>query len=87
MSKSHALPAIQFASADQQEQTATFGMWVFLTTELLMFGVLFTAYAVNRFRYPGVFAEASNDLEAGVGAINTAVLIGSSFMMALAVSR
>ena len=61
-------------------------MWVFLMTELLMFGALFTAYAVNRFRYPGVFAEASHDLEAGVGAINTAVLIGSSFMMALAVS-
>ena len=86
MSKSGTALAAQFASLEQQQETATFGMWVFLATELLLFGALFTAYAVNRFRYPGVFAEASRDLEAGAGAINTAVLIGSSFMMALAVN-
>ena len=86
MSEGNTVLASQFASLEQQQQTATFGMWVFLATELLLFGALFTAYAVNRFRYPDVFALASRDLEAGTGAINTAVLIGSSFMMALAVN-
>jgi cytochrome c oxidase subunit 3 len=86
LSKSNTVLAEQFANLEQQEATATFGMWVFLMTELLLFGVLFTTYAVNRFRYPAVFAEASRDLEAGIGTINTAVLIGSSFMMALAVN-
>jgi cytochrome c oxidase subunit 3 len=86
VSKGNTVLATQFASLEQQQQTATFGMWVFLMTELLLFGALFTAYAVNRFRYPDAFALASHDLEAGTGAINTAVLIGSSLMMALAVN-
>ena len=60
-------------------------MWIFLTTELLLFGALFTAYAVYRLSYPAVFAAASRDLEAGLGAVNTAVLIGSSLGMAVAV--
>jgi cytochrome c oxidase subunit 3 len=80
------LLAPQFTDLTQQRETSELGMWVFLMTELLLFGALFTSYAVYRFRDPGVFAEASRDLEAGIGAINTAVLITSSLGMALAVS-
>jgi cytochrome c oxidase subunit 3 len=85
LADTNALLATQFADLEQQQDTATFGMWVFLMTELLLFGGLFTTYAVYRYWYGSVFAAASRDLEAGLGAINTAVLIGSSFMMALAV--
>jgi cytochrome c oxidase subunit 3 len=75
----------QFRDLEQQREAASLGMWIFLMTELLLFGALFTAYAVYRLSYPAVFAAASRDLEAGLGAINTAVLIGSSLGMALAV--
>jgi cytochrome c oxidase subunit 3 len=75
----------QFRDLEQQRETAELGMWIFLMTELLLFGALFTAYAVYRLSYPATFAAASRDLEAGLGAINTAVLICSSLGMALAV--
>ncbi len=60
-------------------------MWIFLMTELLLFGVLFTAYAVYRSSYPEAFAAASRELSAPIGTINTAILIVSSFGVALAV--
>jgi cytochrome c oxidase subunit III len=75
----------QFRDLEQQREAASLGMWIFLMTELLLFGALFTAYTVYRFSYPATFAAASRDLEAGLGAINTAVLICSSLGMALAV--
>lgn len=75
----------QFRDLEQQKEVASLGMWIFLMTELLLFGALFTAYAVYRLTYPTAFASASRDLEAGIGAINTAVLICSSLGMALAV--
>ncbi len=76
---------MQFASLEQQRETATLGMWVFLVTELLLFGALFTVYTVYRFGAPEGFADASQHLDKTLGGINTAVLISSSFMMALAV--
>lgn len=76
---------MQFADLEQQRETATFGMWVFLVTELLLFGALFTVYTVYRTGAPEGFADASRHLETNFGAINTAVLISSSFMMATAV--
>jgi cytochrome c oxidase subunit III len=77
--------ASQFRDLEQQREVASLGMWIFLMTELLLFGALFTAYTVYRFSYPQSFAAASRDLEAGLGALNTAVLICSSLGMALAV--
>lgn len=79
------LPEMQFRDLEQQRETAELGMWVFLVTELLLFGALFISYAVFRFFYPSVFAEASRHLEAGIGTINTMILIVSSLGMALAV--
>ncbi|MEP0844762.1 MAG: cytochrome c oxidase subunit 3 [Phycisphaerae bacterium] len=60
-------------------------MWAFLITEVMFFGGMFTAYAYYRYRYPAAFAAGSAHLDVTLGTINTAVLIGSSLTMVLAV--
>jgi cytochrome c oxidase subunit 3 len=75
----------QFDDAEQQVEASTLGMWTFLATEILFFGGLFLVYTVYRLAYPQAFAEASNHLDVVLGAVNTAVLIGSSLTMVLAV--
>ncbi len=77
--------AHQFDDAEQQRDAVTMGMWVFLITELMFFGGLFTAYIVYRVMYPAAFAVASQALDLTLGTVNTAVLLLSSFTMALAV--
>ncbi|MSO63385.1 MAG: cytochrome c oxidase subunit 3 family protein [Acidobacteria bacterium] len=69
----------------QQKEAAVVGMWVFLVTEILFFGGLFAAYMVYRIWYFDAFAEASRSLSLFWGGLNTAVLIGSSLTMAMAV--
>lgn len=70
---------------EQQRDTATLGMWIFLSTEVLFFGGLFLTYTINRSVYPDVFGAASRSINLKLGAINTVVLIASSFTMAMAV--
>jgi cytochrome c oxidase subunit III len=77
--------AHQFEDAGQQHHASWLGMWVFLSTEVMFFGGMFASYAFCRSSYPDAFAAASNRLDITLGAINTAILIGSSFTMALAV--
>jgi cytochrome c oxidase subunit 3 len=74
-----------FENMEQQREAGTLGMWVFLVTEVMFFGALFLAYTIYRYQYPGAFATASNHLDIKLGAINTVVLIVSSFTMAMAV--
>ena len=69
----------------QQREAATLGMWVFLLTEVLFFGGLFIAYTLYRMWYYEAFAAASKSIAISWGVFNTAVLIGSSLTMALAV--
>ncbi len=76
--------AHHFPNLRQQEHAARIGMWLFLATELLLFGGLFTAYSVYRFLYADTFAEASHHLSVAAGTINTVVLITSSLTVALA---
>ena len=80
-------PALQhhFDTMAQQKEAAVVGMWVFLLTEILFFGGLFVAYMVYRIWYFDAFAEASRSLSLFWGGLNTAVLIGSSLTMAMAV--
>ena len=80
-------PALQhhFENMEQQREAGTLGMWVFLVTEIMFFGGMFLAYTLYRYQYPGAFVSASNHLDIKLGAINTAVLIVSSFTMAMAV--
>lgn len=77
--------AEQFDSTAQQEEAATLGMWVFLATELMFFGPLFFGYYYGRSHFPEGFAAASRHTEVMLGTINTAVLLTSSLLMAIAV--
>jgi cytochrome c oxidase subunit 3 len=77
--------AHQFESHEQQSQSAALGMWAFLVQEVMFFGGLFTVYLVYRTLHPAAFAEGSAHLPIDLGTFNTAVLIGSSLTMALAV--
>ena len=77
--------AHHFESPQQQYSSAKLGMWVFLGTEILMFGGLFCAYGVYRHNHPDVFLFAHKALNPLRGGINTAVLIASSLTMAMAV--
>jgi len=74
-----------FRDAAQQADAATLGMWLFLATEMLFFGVLFFVYALARSRLPEAFAAASRQTSVLLGTTNTAVLLTSSFTMATAV--
>ncbi len=74
--------AHHFDDAEQQYTAGKLGMWVFLGTELLMFGGLFCAYSIYRSNFPEVFAYAHQFLDRKWGAINTIILIASSLSMA-----
>jgi cytochrome c oxidase subunit 3 len=73
------------APAAPGPKVATLGMWVFLATELMLFGPLFLAYLYGRTHYPEAFAAASRHTSFWLGTANTAVLLSSSLAMALAV--
>jgi cytochrome c oxidase subunit 3 len=75
----------QFADLEQQRESATLGMWVFLITEIMFFGGMFAIYLIFRFLYPVAFFQASEHMLFMAGAVNTAVLICSSLFVALAV--
>ena len=75
----------QFKTLEQQKESATLGMWIFLITEVMFFGGIMLAYALNRHVYYPAFAVGSNTLSLKLGAFNTVVLLASSFTMAMAV--
>ena len=72
-------PAVEYSSSK-------LGMWLFLGTEILLFGGLFAAYAIFRAKYPEMFFEQHLELNKKMGAINTCILIFSSLTMAMGVS-
>lgn len=74
-----------FSTADQQYESSRLGMWLFLVTEILLFGGLFVAYGILRSMHPEAFLEAHKHLDKVMGTVNTLVLICSSLTMALAV--
>jgi len=65
---------------------AKLGMWLFLFTELLLFGGLFLLYAVYLKRYPQEFAAGGKQLNWVMGTSNTVILLTSSLFAAMAVS-
>lgn len=75
----------QFDEAVQQREAATLGMWIFLSTEILFFGVLFAGYTVMRVLHPLGFAIASRQTDMLLGTVETAVLLTSSSLIALGV--
>jgi len=74
-----------FETAEQQREAASFGMWLFLLTEIMFFGGLFFAYLLYRNWYYDAFVSASNSISLPMGLTNTIVLISSSFTMAMGV--
>jgi cytochrome c oxidase subunit 3 len=74
-----------FESVEQQFDTTNFAMWLFLLTEVMFFGGLFMSYLLMRNWYYPAFVEASHQLNIFWGTANTAVLITSSFTMAMSV--
>lgn len=77
--------ASQFSSAQHRDEAAELGMWVFIATEVLLFGGLILGYCVYRHAYPAAFAAASRQTEIVIGTANTAILLTSSFLVACAV--
>jgi cytochrome c oxidase subunit III len=75
----------QFKTLEQQKDTATLGMWIFLVTEVMFFGGIMLAYTINRHTYFTAFAMGSNTLSLKLGTMNTIVLLASSFTMAMGV--
>jgi cytochrome c oxidase subunit 3 len=74
----------QFRDHAQQDFARSFGMWVFLSSELLFFGPLLFGYLYLRMRHPEATGMASRHTDMLLGTVNTAVLLTSSFCMALA---
>jgi cytochrome c oxidase subunit 3 len=74
-----------FETLEQQKETASLGMWIFLVTEVLFFGGLFLTYTINRSAFSPAFGAGSNTLDIWLGGGNTVVLILSSLTMAMAV--
>ncbi|RUY91696.1 hypothetical protein EN974_27580 [Mesorhizobium sp. M7A.F.Ca.CA.001.12.2.1] len=76
--------SVAFKSGERERAADAFGMWVFIGSEAMLFGAIFLIFFVARLSYGAAFAEASRHLSLMLGTINTAVLITSSFAMALA---
>jgi cytochrome c oxidase subunit 3 len=74
-----------FNTLEQEHEAAEFGMWIFLMTELMLFGALLVGYIFYRTVYSDGFAEGSRHLELSYGGPNTVILIVSSLTMVLAV--
>jgi len=70
----------------RDDEASKLGMWLFIFTELLLFGGLFLVYSVFRARYPQNFHEGSLELSVTIGAINTIALLISSMTVAMALS-
>lgn len=81
----HQLVHHQYESAEQQNDSYIIGMWSFLVTEVMFFGALFLAYSLYRWKYQSAFYEVHKLLDIPLGAVNTTILLLSSFTMACAV--
>jgi cytochrome c oxidase subunit 3 len=75
----------QYRDLEQQHETASLGMWVFLATEVLFFGTIFVGLASYRYLYQDAFEKASEKLNWIIGGTNTIVLLVSSGFIVLAV--
>jgi cytochrome c oxidase subunit III len=71
------------ANEHRDDEASKIGMWLFIFTELLLFGGLFIVYSVYRFRNPDAFHLAAHELDKVIGAINTVILLVSSMTIAM----
>jgi len=78
--------AHHFNSIEHEFEAGKLGMWLFLVTEVMLFGGLFVAFFIFQGMYPEMYKEAHHHLNRVMGAINTVVLLLSSLTMALAIA-
>jgi cytochrome c oxidase subunit 3 len=74
-----------FETAEQQADASKIGMWLFLVTEVLLFGGLFVGFAIMQSMHPEAFLAGHHHLDRALGFLNTLVLLSSSFTMVMAV--
>jgi cytochrome c oxidase subunit 3 len=74
------------AHVHRDDEGARLGMWLFLFTELLLFGGMFIAYSVYRFKNQADFHAAAKELNTLIGTFNTIILLTSSLTMALSIA-
>ena len=77
--------AHHFDNAEQEFQSGKLGFWLFLATEILLFGGLFAAYFFFHSKYPETFQRGGQQLNWTLGSLNTVILLVSSYTMAMAV--
>ena len=70
----------------QNDLVSKTGMWLFLFTEMLLFGALFIVYTVYRFRNPVAFHLAARELNVFIGTVNTIILLISSTTIAMSIT-
>jgi cytochrome c oxidase subunit III len=78
-------PAMHFASIEQQAHASRLGMWVFLASEVLLFGAAFTLFVGYQVHYPDAFRHAIEHNTKVLGTVNTGVLLASSTLVAAGV--
>lgn len=78
-------PSEPWETPDEEQDAATFGMWLFLMTEVLFFGGMFLCYAVNRVNNPEGFLAGARETEFTFGTVNAVILLVSSLTMIMAV--
>ena len=81
----HAFRQHHFVNAEQQFDTSKLGMWLFLATEILMFGGLFVGFGLMQANYPEAWVAGHHHLDRIIGSVNTVFLLCSSFTMVMAV--
>ena len=71
---------------DRNDMSSKLGMWLFLFTEMLLFGGLFIVYTIYRYRNSTAFHLAAQELSVFIGTINTIILLCSSCTIAMSVT-
>ena len=84
MSNNRAILYEHFSDIEQQRESSTAGIWVFIGSEIMFFGVLILAFSVYRFSYAQAFSDGAQELNAVLGAVNTVILFTSGLTMSLA---
>ncbi len=84
MSQASAVLHEPFESGVRQREATVFALWIFLASEILLFGGAFFAFYVMRSQHPQGFREAARHTDIVFGTINTALLLTSSFVMSVA---
>lgn len=82
----HAAEAAVHGHTHRDDEGSKLGMWLFLFTELILFGGMFLVYAVYRYAHQAEFQLAANELDTLVGTVNTIILLTSSLTVAMSIT-